>query len=113
MAVMKHLEEELIVAFVVEFGRFLENGLDYIVAELVHHDFLEDFHMVLEVGKEQSLTIGARASHCAFHHVRRYLLRAVVQKVIADETRDLQVDLSVVILKNLLDHVIAILIIDQ
>lgn len=64
--------------------------------------------------EKQQLRFGRGvASHCTFNNIRGDLLSAVVIKVLADEFGYLNVYVSVVVLQDLLDDVVAILIIDQ
>ena len=64
--------------------------------------------------EKQQLRFGRGvASDCTFNNIRGDLLSAVVIKVLADEFGYLNVYVSVVVLQDLLDDVVAILIIDQ
>jgi len=64
--------------------------------------------------EKQQLRFGRGvASHCTLNHIRGDLLSTVVSKVLADEFGYLYVYVSVVVLQDLLDYVVAILIIDQ
>ncbi len=88
--------------------------MDHIVTVLITDQALEDVEILLDVLEKQDLGLwaGVRPDG-ALHYIRRDLLRAVEQKVVADKLSYLLGDLCVLVFQDLLHNVVAVLVVDQ